>query len=109
MEIPHMHAELEHLVELYDGGAINRRQLVQRLLTLGLGAGVPGRAFASSPQAPLLRARTMNHVTLYARDVARSKAFYQRLTGLPIRDESKDFCEFKLENSFLGIYATEAT
>jgi len=104
-----MHAELDRLVELYDGGAINRRQLIQRLLTLGLGAGVPGRAFARPPEAPLLRARTMNHVTLYATDVARSKAFYQRLTGLPIRDESKDFCEFKLENAFLGIYATEAT
>jgi catechol 2,3-dioxygenase-like lactoylglutathione lyase family enzyme len=47
-------------------------------------------------------------VTLYASSVARSKAFYQRLTGLPIQAEDKDFCEFRLEGGFLGIYAPDA-
>jgi catechol 2,3-dioxygenase-like lactoylglutathione lyase family enzyme len=47
-------------------------------------------------------------VTLYATSVARSKDFYQRLTGLPIRAEDKDFCEFRLEGGFLGIYAPDA-
>jgi catechol 2,3-dioxygenase-like lactoylglutathione lyase family enzyme len=37
-------------------------------------------------------------------NVARSKAFYQTLTGLPVRDEGTDFCEFRLDNGFLGIY-----
>lgn len=107
-EILYMHAELDRLVGLYDGGAITRRQLVQGLLVVGLGAGVADNAFADQSQTPVLRAQTMNHVTLYASDVARSKAFYQRLTGLSIRDEAKDFCEFKLDSGFLGIYATEA-
>ena len=40
--------------------------------------------------------------------MARSKAFYQRLTGLPIRDEAKDFCEFRLDGGFLALYAPEA-
>ena len=103
-----MPAELDRLVDLYDGGVINRRQLVVGLLALGLGAGVARPASTNQPQAPLLRARTMNHVTLYAKDVTRSKAFYQRVAGLPIREEAKDFCEFKLDNAFLGIYAAEA-
>ena len=47
-------------------------------------------------------------MTLYASNVARSKAFYQRLTGLPIQAEDKDFCEFRLEGGFLGIYAPDA-
>ena len=47
-------------------------------------------------------------MTLYASSVARSKAFYQRLTGLPIQAEDKDFCEFRLEGGFLGIYAPDA-
>jgi len=46
-------------------------------------------------------------VTIYASDVARSKAFYQRLTGLPIQGEDKESCEFRLENGFLGIYAPD--
>ena len=50
----------------------------------------------------------MNHVTLYASSVARSKAFYQRLTGLPIQAEDKDSCEFRFEGGFLGIYAPDA-
>ena len=103
-----MQTELDRLVGLYDGGAINRRQLVQGLLALGLGAGVARNVVANEPTAPLLRARTMNHVTLYAADVARSKAFYQRVAGLAVREEAKDFCELKLENGFLGIYAAEA-
>jgi len=64
--------------------------------------GEPGQV------AALLPARTLNHVTLYASSVARSKAFYQRLTGLPIQAEDKDFCEFRLESGFLGIYAPDA-
>jgi len=51
---------------------------------------------------------TLNHVTLYSSDVVRSKAFYQRLTGLPIQAEDKESCEFRLESGFLGIYAPDA-
>jgi catechol 2,3-dioxygenase-like lactoylglutathione lyase family enzyme len=102
-----VHEEVDRLVELYDGGVINRRQLVHRLLTIGLGMGAAGRELVGQTPAPVVRARAINHVTLYASDVARSKAFYQRLAGLPIRDEGKDFCEFRLDNGFLGIYATE--
>ena len=47
-------------------------------------------------------------MTLYASSVPRSKAFYERLTGLPIQAEDKDFCEFRLEGGFLGIYAPDA-
>lgn len=101
-----MNTEAERVVELYDDGVISRRQLVQTLLAMGLGLGVGGKELVGQTPAPILRARTMNHVTLYASDVGRSKAFYQRLTGLPIRDEAKDFCELKLDNGFLGIYAT---
>jgi catechol 2,3-dioxygenase-like lactoylglutathione lyase family enzyme len=102
-----VHEEVDRLVELYDGGLINRRQLVHRLLAIGLGIGAAGRELVAQAPAPVVRAQSINHVTLYVSDVARSKAFYQRLAGLPIRDEAKDFCEFKLDNGFLGLYATE--
>ena len=57
---------------------------------------------------PVVPARTLNHVTITASDVKRSRDFYGRLTGLPIRDEGPGFCEFRLENGFLGLYAPEA-
>ncbi len=97
--------DVEHLVDLYDRGRLTRRQLVQNLFALAVAPTVSrGLSSTTQPQA-LLRTRTINHVTLFASDVARSKAFYQRLTGLPIRAEDKESCEFRLENGFLGIYA----
>jgi catechol 2,3-dioxygenase-like lactoylglutathione lyase family enzyme len=103
-----MQQQVEHLVGLYDGGAISRRQLLQGLLALGVCGGTASQALASPSPGPLLHARTINHVTIYASEVARSKAFYQRLAGLPIRDEAKEFCEFKLDGGFLGLYSPEA-
>jgi hypothetical protein len=108
-----MHNEVECLVALYDQGGLSRRQLLQGLLAFGVGAYAAPPLAASvgstGPSAPIFHTRTLNHVTLYASSVARSKAFYQRLTGLPIRAEDKEFCEFRLEGGFLGIYALVAS
>ena len=107
-----MHHEVERLVGLYDQGTLSRRQLLQGLLALGISpfvASPVAGGLLGTRQAPaLFHTHTLNHVTLYASSVARSKAFYQRLTGLPIQAEDKDFCEFRLEGGFLGIYAPDA-
>ena len=102
-----MPLDVEGLVDLYDGGRLSRRELVRGLLALGIAPRVAQGRASTSQSAPLFRTRTVNHVTIYASDVARSKAFYQRLTGLPIQNEDKESCEFRLENGFLGIYATD--
>jgi catechol 2,3-dioxygenase-like lactoylglutathione lyase family enzyme len=100
-----MQHEIDQLVSLYERRRITRRALVEGLAALALGSRVFGQTAA---QEPLVRARTLNHVTIITADVARSKAFYQRLTGLAVRDEGKDFCELRLEGGFLGLYAPEA-
>ena len=107
-----MNDELERLFMMYDGGQLNRRQLLQGLLGLGLGTGLlsthnPVSASGGLRQ-PLFRAHTINHVTIRTADVPRSKAFYQSLTGLAVRAEDKDSCEFRLQHGFLGLYAVEA-
>ena len=108
----HHEHEIERLVGLYDRGGLSRRQLLQGLFALGVGPFVAsplaGGLGAAGQTASPFPARTLNHVTLYASSVARSKEFYQRLTGLPIRAEDKGFCEFRLEGGFLGIYAPDA-
>ena len=107
-----MHDELEHLVGLYEGGKISRRQLLQGLVAIGLGARAAPSAWdaaaSSRHTASVFQARTLNHVTLYVSDVARSKAFYQSVTGLPVRAEDATFCELRLENSFLGLYSPDS-
>jgi len=106
-----MLSELENLVAQYDHGGLTRRQLLQALIVLGTGATMrptTGLSKNAASHGPVFSARTINHVTLFSADVSRSKAFYQSLTGLEIRDEAKDFCEFRLEKGFLGIYAAES-
>jgi catechol 2,3-dioxygenase-like lactoylglutathione lyase family enzyme len=106
-----MQQEVERLVSLYDGGGITRRQLLEGLAAIGIGGrvapGASGPAPGSGQAAPVFQARSINHVTLYVSDVARSKAFYQSLTGLPVRAEDKTFCELRLQNSFLGLYSPD--
>ena len=103
--------ELERLITMYDGGHLNRRQLLLGLFGLGLGTGpssMPSEAIATGgPRNPLFHTRTINHVTIHSADVSRSKSFYQSLTGLAVRAEDKDFCEFRLDHGFLGLYALE--
>ena len=95
---------------MYDRGHLNRRQLLQGLSRPRHWFGQPrSDASASAVQrAPLFHAHTINHVTIRTADVPRSKAFYQSLTGLAVRAEDKDSCEFRLEHGFLGLYALEA-
>ena len=103
--------EVEGLIAQYDRGGLTRRQLLHGLVVLGVG-GVFDRPSLNigpdgSPAEAVFKTRTINHVTLYSADVQRSKAFYQKLTGLPIRDEGKDYFELRLAEGFLGVYATE--
>ena len=98
---------LETMLDGYENGRVSRRHFIQGLVALGVGGTAACEVLAGSAPEPLFTTRTINHVTIYVSDVARSKAFYQRLTGLPIRDEAKDFCEFRLDGGFLGLYAPE--
>lgn len=103
--------EFEGLLTQYDRGGLSRRQLLQGLVALGMGGAFAppalGASQVGSRTAPAFKTRTINHVTLYSADVPRSKAFYQALTGLPVRDEGKDFFELRLEGSFLGVYSAD--
>ena len=103
-----MQIEVDYLVGLYERRSISRRALVEGLAALVLRSRVFGQSGSGAARDPLVRAHTLNHVTIFTTDVKRSKAFYQRLTGLSIRDERKDFCELRLEGAFLGLYAPDA-
>src|SRR3954471_22164513 len=99
-----MQLEVDQLLCLYDRRKISRRALVQGLAALFVGSQVLGQTAPTHPMGSFVRARTLNHVTITSADVARSKAFYQRVAGLAIRDEGRDFCELRLEGGFLGLY-----
>jgi catechol 2,3-dioxygenase-like lactoylglutathione lyase family enzyme len=103
-----MQHEVENLVASYERRNISRRALVEGLAALVIGSRVFGQTAPGAARQTAVRAHTLNHVTIMTSDVAQSKAIYQRLTGLGIRDEGKDFCELRLEGGFLGLYAPDA-
>ncbi len=103
-----MQHEVERLLSLYERRGISRRALVEGLVAFVLGSRAFGQINPNAAPEPFVRAHTLNHVTIMTGDVARSKAFYQRLAGLAVRDEGKDFCELRLDSGFLGLYAPDA-
>lgn len=95
--------DLDRVLDAYDSGALGRRELLATLAGL-LFSSVVGAAPPATTDTPLFRGASINHVTMYVSDVRRSKAFYTRLVGLPVRDEGPDFCEFRCGGGFLGLY-----
>lgn len=103
-----MHQEIQELVSLFEARAISRRGFAESILALCVTVGGAGKVSAQVAATPVVQARTLNHISIYTADVARSKAFYERLAGLKVRDEGPDYCEFRLENGFLGLYSGQA-
>ncbi len=67
----------DDLLNEYDKGRLNRRQLLQGLAALV----IPATAAAQTPPADPIRARTINHVHIVVNDLDESKAFYGKLLG----------------------------
>lgn len=101
-----MTRDLDSLLQMYEHGTLTRREFLQGLAALTV-AGSVSLAAPLSRVSPVFQARTINHVTVHSANVARSKEFYRTLTGLAIRDEGADYCEFRVKDGFLGIYAPE--
>ena len=93
---------IDKMLNSYEEGKISRRDFVLSLTAITTAPVVMGQ---SSHKA--FEAKTLNHVTLFVKDVAKSKDFYQKLLSLSVRAETKDSCVFNLGKSFLGIYDAE--
>lgn len=68
---------LDSLMNQYDRGTVNRRQLVQGLLMLL----APAAAANAQSDADPVRARTINHVHIVVNNMDESKTFYGKLLG----------------------------
>jgi catechol 2,3-dioxygenase-like lactoylglutathione lyase family enzyme len=88
---------IDKLLTLFERREISRRDLLAALALAGAGAGLGASELA-------VRARTLNHVSLGVTDLGRSTEFYDRLLHLPVRDRGGNYCEYRLENGFLGLY-----
>jgi len=95
--------EFEQLLTLYDRREISRRDLIATLAVLSAGAAI-SVAEPAAAQMAAAQGRTLNHGSLGVADLRRSTAFYDALLHLPVRDRGDGYCEYRLENGFLGLY-----
>jgi len=97
-----MTKELDTLLGRYDAGQLSRRELLAALAMLVL----PGPSLQRAPQ--IGAAKLLNHVTLYVRDVERSRAFYHSLFGMPVLTQQAPGVNLSVGAGFLGLYPVDA-
>jgi catechol 2,3-dioxygenase-like lactoylglutathione lyase family enzyme len=97
-----MPTNLELLIDHYDSGGLSRRELLGALAMLAL-------PYAQARAAPKIAvAKQLNHATLYVRDVEQSRAFYQRLFGMPVLTAQPPGVNLAVGGGFLGVYPIDA-
>ena len=93
-----MPTDLELLINHYDTGRLSRRELLGALAMLAL----PRTQASAAPKIAV--AKQINHATLYVRDVEQSRAFYQRLFGMPVLIAQPPGFNLAVGGGFLGLY-----
>jgi len=89
------------MLENYERGKINRRELIQALALLAAGT----RAVAA-PESTF-QGVEVNHVALRVTDIGRSRDFYQKLLGMPVVRQSSSDCFLGLGKNFLTLFKGE--
>jgi len=82
---------ISDMVQRYERGGLTRRQLIQGLAMLVAAAEAPAQqATAHSPEIQPITATGIDHISVLASDVERSKKFYQDLFSLSVLSEDKE-------------------
>jgi catechol 2,3-dioxygenase-like lactoylglutathione lyase family enzyme len=87
---------IERLVNDFERGSLNRRQLVASLAALATGA-------QAAPKEQGLKAVTLNHVTVRVPDVQKTSQFYQEFFGMPLKQHSEKTHILGVGKNFFGI------
>lgn len=95
---------LEHILDAYSAGRLNRRDAA--LAVLGLTAAVARPARAAPGSSPTFKATGLNHLALRVRDVGASRSFYSTHLGASvIRDNSPNGpCFLRTGGHYLGLF-----
>ena len=70
---------IDSLFDSYAAGGMSRRKLVQALAAFAIPASLPASLLAQDAAPPLIRAMTVNHVSISVRDLEVSRKFYEQL------------------------------
>ena len=87
------------LLQDFESGKMNRRQLIQSITAVAAIAGGAGEAVAAESG---LKAVTVNHISYQSKDYGKTRDFYAELLGMtPKLDNHKTQCNLAFGDTFL--------
>ena len=98
-----MQGVFSRLIDQYDRGRLDRRELMAGLLAMAGAGGAARRASATA--GPTFQATRLNHIALSVTDVARSRDFYVQHLGLEVtRDSAPHSCFLDCGPNFVALF-----
>jgi catechol 2,3-dioxygenase-like lactoylglutathione lyase family enzyme len=90
------------LLQDFEQGKMNRRQLIQSLAMTAAVAGATGTAIAAEGEKKTFKAVAVNHISYQVADYAKTRDFYADLLGMQVsHDEGKGQCYLAFGDTFL--------
>ena len=103
-----MENAITNLVEQFEAGRIDRRQLVAGLGTLVAALSGTRAARAAEQEESTFEAVGLNHIALRVTDVLRSREFYKKHLGLKVtRDGGERNCFMTCGKNFVALFKGE--
>jgi catechol 2,3-dioxygenase-like lactoylglutathione lyase family enzyme len=93
-----MNQIISEMLQNYELGKVNRRQLIQAI------AVIAGTAYSSSAAPSTFQGVAVNHVAIRVTNVQRSRDFYQKHFHSPVLHESQSDCFLGLGKNFLTLF-----
>lgn len=86
------------LLNDFEGGRLNRRQLIQ---SIAIAATAAGATTASAAESKGFKAVTVNHISYQVADYARTRDFYVDLFGMKVSGDNGRQCNLSFGDTFL--------
>lgn len=88
---------IARLLQDFEQGKMNRRQLIRSLAVAASAAAVP----AARAEGKGFKAVTVNHISYQVADYAKTRDFYADLLGMEVLEDTGRQCNMAFGNSFL--------
>jgi catechol 2,3-dioxygenase-like lactoylglutathione lyase family enzyme len=96
---------VNRLINEFEHGRMNRRQLIQSLSIAAAAAAVPSVSDAAERTG--FKAVAVNHISYGVADYARTRDFYADLFGMRVADDNGKQCYLAFGDSFIVVRKTD--
>jgi len=96
-----MESIIAKLLQDFEQGKMNRRQLIQSLAVAATAASAVGVTPASAAEGKAFKAATINHVSYQVADYAKTRDFYAGLFGMKVSEDDGKQCRLSFGDNIL--------